>query len=65
MKPAWDLSRRAYVVRNLTTAGTSAVSGSVASDNVHIGEKHEYSMTPIVDADRRVAAGPKSACPYS
>jgi len=28
---------RACVVRNLTSAGTSAVGSSVASDNIHIG----------------------------
>jgi hypothetical protein len=31
--------------RNLATAGTSAVSSSVASDSLHIGCDHEHSMT--------------------
>jgi hypothetical protein len=51
-KPARDLSRRAYVVRNLTTAGTSAVGSSVASDSIHIGENDEYSMTAVASGGR-------------
>jgi len=46
-KPARDFSRRAYVDRALAPAGTSAVGSSVANNNLHIGENHEYSMTMI------------------
>jgi hypothetical protein len=53
--PARDFSRRAYVVRNLTTAGTSAVGSSVASDTLHIGGNDEYTMTAIASAGARFA----------
>jgi hypothetical protein len=62
-KPARDLSRRAYVVRNLTTAGTSAVGSSVASDSIHIGEKDEYSMTALESAGPDLADDPRALAP--
>src|SRR5262249_37294381 len=55
-KPARDLSRRAIVVRNLTTAGTSAVGSSVASDTIHIAGNDEYTMTTIPSTGARFAA---------
>lgn len=62
-KPARDLSRRAYVVRNLTTAGTSAVGSSVASDSIHIGENDEYSMTAVAGAGPDLADDPRVLAP--
>src|SRR5262249_30002709 len=45
--PAGNSSRRALPVRTPPTAGTSAVGSSVASDNLHIGDHHDYSMTAL------------------
>src|SRR5262249_56209052 len=56
LKPARDLSGRAYVARSLAPAGTSAVGSSVANNNLHIGRNHEYSMTTV--RARRVQSRP-------
>src|SRR5262249_56402838 len=45
--PARNFPGRARAVRTLPTAGTSAVGSSVASDNLHIGDHHDYSMTAL------------------
>src|SRR5262249_56588526 len=60
-KPRAGVPGRACVARTLTTAGTSAVGSSVASDSIHIGGNHENSMTGLkLD---RPAPGLKTACP--